>query len=48
MYYLFGNKWLSMHGGPLWKVETTEQGSVVCSDTVTKSAINVGYVIFVT
>ena len=26
MYSLFGNKWLNIHGGPMWKVETTEQG----------------------
>ena len=26
MYFLFGNKWLNIHGGPRWKVKTTEQG----------------------
>ena len=26
MYSLFGNKWLNLHGGPMWKSEQTEQG----------------------
>lgn len=25
MYALFGNKWLNLHGGPVWKSEQTEQ-----------------------
>ena len=24
MYTLFGKKWLNMHSGPMWKVETTD------------------------
>ena len=36
MYSLFGNKWLNLHSGPMWKVEGTEQGDpldvlVVCT-----------------
>ena len=26
MYSHFGNKWLNLYGGPMWKVVTTEQG----------------------
>ncbi len=32
MYTLFGNKWLNLHSGPMWKVEGTQQdsGADVC------------------
>lgn len=26
MYSLFGNKWLNLHGGPIWRLDNTEQG----------------------
>ena len=26
MYTLFGNKWLNLHSGPMWKVVETQQG----------------------
>jgi hypothetical protein len=29
VYSLFGNKWLNLHSGPMWKVESTEQGGPV-------------------
>ena len=28
MYTLFGNKWLNLDSGPMWKVESTQQDSV--------------------
>ena len=29
MYSLFGNQWLNLHCGPMWKVEATEQGEPI-------------------
>ena len=26
VYYLFGNRWLNLHSGPIWKVIGMEQG----------------------
>ena len=40
MYSLFGNKWLNLHGGPVWKVECTEQDGHI-APTDTKQATNV-------
>lgn len=32
MYSLFGNKWLNLYSGPMWKVEATEQGNPLSDD----------------
>ena len=40
MYSLFGNKWLSLHGGPVRKVECTEQDGHM-APTDTKQGTNV-------
>ena len=37
MYSLFGNKWLNIHGGPMWKVETTGQGVPISLSTSRKT-----------
>ena len=37
MYSLFGNKWLNLHGGPVWKVEFTGQ------EADSKRAVDVCY-----
>ena len=44
MYCLFGNKWLNLHGGPVWKVECIEQDGHMAS-TDTKQGTNVIYFI---
>lgn len=31
MYVLFGTKWCHMFNGPMWRVESTEQGSATSS-----------------
>ena len=47
MYSLFGNKWLNLHGGPVWKVEGTEQdGDMATTDT--KRSTNVIHFISIT
>ena len=42
MYCHFGNKWLNLHGGPMWKVVTTEQGgSLSNSSQLLTSEVNI-------
>ena len=47
MYSLFGNKWLNLHGGPVWKVEGTEQDGDI-STTDAKRNTNVIHFISIT
>lgn len=44
MYSLFGTKWLNLHRGPMWSVESTAQGEQLHKDSLLTSEVSISSV----